>query len=150
LIIALLVASCTNLPANTPTDIPAATPTLPAVSNEWTVKMTHSGGIMGLMRSVEISSDGNYTVTDDRTRKDIKGKLSESELETLSGVVTNAKLTNSDKPGISVCADCFIYELEILSNGKISTIQLDDITLPGSGMEALVNSLRELMDSALK
>ena len=104
---------------------------------------------MGLMRSVEISSDGNYTVIDDRTKKDVKGKLSESELETLSGVVTSAKLTNSDEPG-SVCADCFIYELEILSNGKETTIQLDDITLPGSGMEALVTYLRELMDSALK
>lgn len=105
---------------------------------------------MGLMRSVEISSDGNYTVTDDRLKKEVTGKLSESELETLSGVVTSARLINSDKPGISVCADCFIYELEILRNGKVSTIQLDDITLPGSGMEALVTSLRELMDSALK
>jgi hypothetical protein len=150
LIIALLVTGCASSPTNTPINIPAATPALPVITDEWTVKMTHSGGIMGLMRSIEISSDGSYTVTDDRTKKEITGKLTGSELTKLSGVVTSAKLVPSDMPGVSACADCFIYDIEIRSGEQKLAAQLDDISLPNSGMEDLVTSLRELMDSALK
>jgi len=61
LLVSLLIASCgqsTALePLNTPTtEAPAST--LPAPGSEWTINMNHSGGIMGLMRSIEISSDG--------------------------------------------------------------------------------------------
>ena len=146
LIIALLVAGCAS---SSPTNAPAATPTLPAIADEWTVKMTHSGGIMGLMRSIEVSSDGSYTVTDERTNKSISVKLSEDEIATLTKIVSSAENIPSEKPS-GGCADCFVYEIEILTSGKNLATRLDDISLPASGMEDLVKSLRELIDSALK
>ncbi len=146
LIIALLVAGCASF---APTNAPAATPTLPAIADEWTVKMTHSGGIMGLMRSIEVSSDGSYTVADERAGKAASGTLTEEELKKLTKLITGTEFIASEKPG-GACADCFIYDIEIQSSGKNFATQLDDISLPESGMENLVTFLRELIDSALK
>jgi hypothetical protein len=149
LIIALLVAGCVSSPTNTPINIPAATPTLPVTTDEWTVKMTHSGGIMGLMRSIEVSFDGSYTVTDEHAGKAVSGKLTEEELAKLTELITDAEFIASEKPG-GVCSDCFIYDIKIQSSGKNLSTQLNDISLSESGMEDLVISLRELIDSALK
>ena len=145
LMIALLVAGCASSPTNTP----AATPALPAATNEWNVKMTHSGGIMGLMRSIEVSSDGSYTITDRRTNKTVSGILSKDEISKLTKIVAGVENVASEKPNGN-CADCFVYAIEIQSSGEKFTTQLDDISLSESGMEDLVTSLRALMDSALK
>ena len=146
LVFALLVVGCGATP---PTTAPAATPTLPTVVEQWTLKMTHSGGIMGLMRSIEVSSDGIYTVTDERTNKTASGELSKDEIAAMTKMVADAQNITGEKPEMT-CADCFIYDIEIQSNGKKFAVQLNDISLPESGMKDLVTSLRELMDSALK
>ena len=146
LVFALLVSGCGATP---PTTAPAATPTLPTVTEQWTLKMTHSGGIMGLMRSIEVSSDGIYTVTDERTNKTASGELSKDEIAAMTKMVADAQNITSEKPEMT-CADCFIYDIEIQSNGKKFAVQLNDISLPESGMKDLVTSLRELMDAALK
>lgn len=146
LIVILLVAGC----APSPQAAPAATPTLPVLTNEWTIRMIHSGGIMGLMRSVEVSSDGSYTVVDERKQDKATGKLAADELKKLGSIIASAKLNTTNIPGGGVCADCFIYDIEIQSSGKNLTVQLSDITLPDSGMEELVAFLRRLIDSALK
>lgn len=143
LIIALLVSGCS--PAFT--QVPLATqPSSPA--DEWSVKLTQSGGIMGWMRSVEVSSDGRYTITDGRANKTVTGKLDGSRLSELHEIVENARFISGAPPG--VCADCFVYKIEIRNGGRNLTAQLDDTTLPGSGMEPLVEFLRGLMDSNLR
>ena len=145
-IVALLIAGCASSQTNTP----AATPTQPAMADEWTVTMTHSGGIMGLMRTVEVSSDGSYTVTDERSKSKVISELNETDLATLRELVSNAELRSPEDSRPSVCADCFIYDIEIQSSGKNFTIQLNDITLSDSVMEGLVAFLRGLINSAMK
>jgi hypothetical protein len=135
------------VPLNTRT-IP--TPTLPAPGSEWMVTMNQSGGIMGLMRSIEISSDGKFTVVDKRADKTISGKLSAEELSKINKLAISAKYISPIKPEGMGCADCFIYDLEIRLNGKKLVVQLNDISLPNSGLESLVTSLRGLIESALK
>ncbi|MBL8102379.1 MAG: hypothetical protein JNM02_07615 [Anaerolineales bacterium] len=142
--IALLMTGCASLATQT-----AATPALPVLADEWTVEMTHSGGIVGLMRAIKISSDGSYTVTDERTNKTISGELSKDELAKLTEVIASTNYIPSEKPK-GVCADCFIYDIEIQGSEKNLAVQLDDISLPGSGMENLVTFLRGLIDSFLK
>jgi hypothetical protein len=164
LLLPLLMAGCgrpvTPMPLKTPTlKSPAPTftvtpafaftPSLPATDDEWDIKMTHSGGIMGLMRSIEVSSDGNYTVMDERSNKTITEKLSASELSKLEEIVLSTKFVAPER-GSSVCADCFIYDLEIQKDGKRFKIQVDDISMPNSGMEPLITYLREIIDTALK
>jgi hypothetical protein len=149
LLISLLVAGCTapttREPASTPT---ASNP--PALDGEWTVYMTHSGGIMGLSRSIEVSSDGKFTVVDERENKTTTGQLTTDELAKINEQVMSFEYIPASKPGGMACADCFIYDLEIQRDGKRFAAQLSDVSLPGSGLESLVSYLRELIDTALR
>ena len=122
--------------------------TPPALAEEWTISMTQSGGIMGLLRTVTVKSDGNYTVIDERAAKKITGKLTEEKFDELQELISGLEFTAPQMP--TVCADCFVFDVEIQSSGKKMIIQADDISLPDSGMQPLVDLLRELMDSALK
>jgi hypothetical protein len=142
---ALLVIGCTQARAETP----APTATQLMLEGKWAVKMTHSGGIMGLMRSIEVASDGTYTVTDERANKTFTGKLTDDELKKLQDMITDMQYTAPTMPG-GVCADCFIYDIQIQSDGKGLTVQLDDISLPESGLEPLVTTLRNMMDLSLR
>lgn len=147
MIMALFIAACTfPLPRDTST--PASAQPF-ELGDTWTIKMTQSGGIMGLRRSVEISSDGKYTVTDERMNKSVSGVLPTNELTTLTRTISALRM-DLQTPKQSVCADCFIYEIEIQSNDETINLQLDDITLPESGMEPLVSSLIAVMNTALK
>jgi len=111
--------------------------------------MIHSGGIMGLSRSIEISFDGTRTVTDERGDKTITGELSAGELENLREIVVNSEYQPTERPQGSDCADCFVYNLEIQGDGKKFIVQVDDITMPESGMERLIVHLRDLLEAAL-
>jgi hypothetical protein len=161
-LITLLIVGCRlfsapellNTPApessiNTPTPEPTKTK-LPALDGAWTIRMKHSGGIMGLSRSIEISSDGKFTVVDDRANKTITGEYSSDELSKIKERVSNSEYIAENGPNSMICADCFVYDLEIQGNGEIFTVQLSDISLPNSGLESLVNYLRNLIDTALK
>jgi hypothetical protein len=145
-----LMPDASSTPAPLGTSLaPLATPTaeitsLPALSGDWQVKMTQSGGIMGLMRSVEISADGSYTVTDGRTSKSTNGQLSKTELESLVKMVESSQYSKYNLP--YGCADCFIYDIEITSGDGNFSVQLDDVSLGDSGLESLVKMLREIID----
>lgn len=122
--------------------------TPPALAEEWTVNMTQSGGIMGMLRTIEVKSDGSFMVIDQRTQKTATGKLTEQELTELTGLVKNMEFTPPEIP--AVCADCFVFDVEIQSRGRKMVVKADDVSLPNSGIESLVHFLREVIDSALK
>jgi hypothetical protein len=154
LLITLLVAGC-GQSAATPEPLKTAAPKpstsdLPALDGAWTIKMDQSGGIMGLSHSIDISSDGKFTVVDQRTDKAINGELSAVELSNINELVTSAKYISASKPDGMACADCFIYDLEIQANGEKFAVQLNDISLSNSGLEPLVSHLRGLIETALK
>lgn len=123
---------------------------LPNLSGGWKIKMTHSGGIMGLLRSVEVSADGKYTVTDERASQTFSGELGANELAKLIDVVSNSEYISPSGPAGMVCADCFVYDLEIQGSDSTLTVQLNDISLPDSGMAPVVGYMRGLIDKALK
>jgi len=112
--------------------------------------MTHSGGIMGLARSIEISSYGKFTVTDNRSNKTVTGELAADDLSKLNELLASTAGHSAGKPNGRVCADCFIYDLEVHKNEERFVVQLSDITLPNSGYESLINQLRGLIDTALE
>ena len=161
LMIALLFSACAGAPAATqPAETMASTPSLPAkeaastpnppakTAEEWTVKMMQSGGIMGLSRSVEVRSDGTYTVTDERLDKTVTGNLTGNDLRELNELMTSTSFVPQKPPGI--CADCFVYDIQIQVDGSNLNVKLDDTSLSNSGMEPLVVLLRGVMDAALK
>jgi len=49
-----------------------------------------------------------------------------------------------------MCADCFVYELEIASTTGIVRVQADDTNLGESGAQDLIQFLGEMRDQALE
>ena len=150
--ITLLITGCS---ASTPEPLIKSTPesprpNLPSLDGNWKIKMTHSGGIMGLARSIEVLSDGKYTVIDERASKTITSELTADELSKLKEQVASSEYIPASQPDGRGCADCFIYDLEIQAGGEKFNIQLNDINLPTSGLGTLVTHLRGLIESVLK
>lgn len=152
LLSSILLSGCTQttIPEPAQAPLPESTPTSSKSTGEWTVTMTHSGGIMGLSRSIEVSSDGRFLVTDNRTNKSTTGELTADDLSKLDNLLTSIDNRSAGKPGGMVCADCFVYDLEIQGGAEKIAVQLNDISLSGSGYEPLVTQLRGLIDAALK
>lgn len=146
--ISLFLTACgavTEMPLNT---AEPGNGSLPTLTGSWSITMTHSGGIMGLSRSVQIDSTGIYTVKDDRTEETFKGQLSEEELTALMYAVNSTSYATEKTP--HGCADCFIYDLQILSDtGKFSA-QVDDISIEESGLADLVMVLRGIIEREIK
>lgn len=152
LLFSILLAACGRVtPTPQPLPSPVALPTPQQIQNlagKWTVIMRLSGGIAGLSRSLEISSDGAATAIDERSGKTGKRQLTSDELTKLTGLINSASL-KSPGGAPAGCADCFIYNLEISSDSGKFAAQLDDVSLPDSGMELLAGYLGKLMNQML-
>jgi hypothetical protein len=145
IILLILLSACTPK-----TQVPIATPT-PAPAQWKTIQMIHSGGIMGLMRTVDISNNGDVLVKDDRTKSETTRHLSIDELSRLTGLINSLEVSASPSLPSGVCADCFIYEISVdFGTGKPFHASADDVNLSESGLGELVAFLREIMDAALK
>jgi len=147
-IIALLVTGCSiaNYTPEKVLNTPAYTP--PPLADDWTVSMTQSGGIMGMLRTITIQANGNYTVTDERATNTVNGTLKEADVSKLRTMVTNANLAVQKTK--TICADCFVYDISIQSSGQKMIATLNDMSLPDSGMEELIGFLSSVMDSTLQ
>ncbi len=143
LLVVILLAACA--PSQPATEQPLPTP-----ARQWTsIKMIQSGGIMGMMRTIEISSDGAMTVADERSNETVTGQLSADELSQLNELIASASFVPpSGFP--NACADCFNYAIEVSTPGKTIHWEANDVSLPNSGMEPLVEFLRGLIEEALK
>lgn len=148
----LILTSCgpaaTPIPLATPTAKPD-NPSLPLLEGEWSIRLTQSGGIMGLSRNIVISADGKYSATDERAGKTYTGKINADELSKIKKLTASAKYEPHTQPE-TICADCFIYELQIRSDSERFLIQLNDIDLGNSGLQSLITTLRDQMDKAIK
>ena len=107
-----------------------------------------TGGFIGISKSVQVSSDGQLLAVDKRSGVSATTQLPLESLAELGKLYSQALGTEpSQQP--SACADCFVYDLQLTSDGKTVSIHLDDISLPDSGAEPLINYLRQLRDAAL-
>ncbi|HEX2696420.1 MAG TPA: hypothetical protein VHM28_01855 [Anaerolineales bacterium] len=121
---------------------------LPTLADKWSVKLTQSGGFAGVMLTVEVSSDGTIKAEDTRSGKSVTQTLSPTQLNQLKDLISAAKISPNAAP-YPGCADCFIFTLEINSNGTVSRVQVDDITAKDSGALELINALRQLRNAML-
>jgi hypothetical protein len=139
LTLAVLAAGCAKEPS--------VTYTPPPLDEDWAVKMTLSGGFAGLRRNIRAYSDGSYIVVDEKVNDTFNGTLTENQLTELEGMISAVEFTAPKVP--SVCADCFNYDVEIVSGSRKLLFSVDDMSLSDSGVADLVEFLRGLMDSAL-
>jgi hypothetical protein len=121
---------------------------LPSPAGPWTITLTQSGGFAGVQRSIEISSDGTIKAQDQRSGRSTTQDLSATQLQKLNELLS-ATAISTLTPVPPACADCFIYDLEVVSSGQTLKIQVNDVSIRDSGVEALINFLGKLRDDAL-
>ncbi len=135
ILLTLLISACKS---------EGVTYTPPVLEGEWIVSMTQTGGIAGINRHIEIKSDGNYIIRSQNNNEEQKAKLSSDRLEKLKELIATLEVKNPQ--AIAVCADCFLYTIEIQTGGKKMIFEFDDITLPDSGAGDLVMFLQKLFE----
>jgi hypothetical protein len=89
------------------------------------------------------------TAKDQRSGRAVTSPLSEGTLQELGQLVAKTRSPATEHLP-SMCADCFIYELEIASTTGVIRIQIDDTNLGESGAGALIQFLGEIRDQALR
>ena len=143
LIAFIFLSSCGTAKPVEPIPQPLASP-----SDNWEVKMIQSGGIAGVLLTVDVSSDGQLKAEDQRSQRSASKILPSQTTAELKGLIFNTVVSTSRVPQ-SACADCFIYDLEIQSEGKVIKIQVDDSTINDSSAQGLITTLLKIRDEAL-
>jgi len=135
-----------SLPTQTPAPIPTSSAQeLPELVGDWHITLSQSGGIMGISRTIEISSSGKLTIIDARTSKQTVIQLPADRIAALARLVKASRYQSPSRP--SACADCFIYNLAIVSGGQSFQVQLDDISIPDSGLDSLMAFILEYLET---
>ena len=140
----IFISSCSQVKSTNP--VPQS---LPTPTNSWTVDLTQSGGLAGVLLTVEVTSDGQLKAADKRSNNSVTNVLPPEKTNELKRLISNLSQGGSQSPSSS-CADCFIYDLEIRTEGKDIQIHVDDVTIKKSGSQDLITTLIMLRDSALK
>ena len=143
--------SSTPTPAPEPTnraESTAAPHRVPALKGDWHITLNRSGGIAGTSRSVDISSNGDMTLSDLISNKSSQSSLSPDKMSALAGLVTTIYYEPVSSP--SGCADCFIFDLKISNDSESFQVELNQIDLAKSGLQPLVDYLGEYLNTIIK
>jgi hypothetical protein len=128
----------TSAALSTATAIPASPGSkIPALSGDWQITLLETGGIMGLSRSVEIKSSGEMTLSNVRTNKTSQILLPADKLSELTRLVSATRYRPVRME--TGCADCFIFNLQISSNGQSFQVQLNQLDLDTAGLLPLID-----------
>ena len=128
---------------------PSGPQPLPSPSASWSLSLSQSGGIAGVSLKLDISSDGQLTAADQRSGRSVSQSLPPETMAKLTALYAVLALVTAQSPA-STCADCFIYDLEVTSSGRVVSVHADDTTLNASGAGDIIRYLRQLRDTALK
>jgi hypothetical protein len=103
-----------------------------------------SGGIAGVDQFLELTSSGQLTTVGHLGQTPAVGQLPPGEVDDIEGALRKA-CPFTPGAGRAVCADCFLYELEIEAGTRRWNLVLDDLTSPGTDVAPLLSRLLELM-----
>lgn len=155
LLFGLLLAACApllkapSLPEPLPSpEVPASPQPLPSPVGDWKIVLQQSGGIAGVLLTVEVDSSGMLTAENQRTHRKVTQQLSPETLAQLMDLYSGAALA-APKDKFTGCMDCFIYQLTFSSGGRNVDVQVNDTTLTDSGLRDLITLLQKLRDDAL-
>ena len=121
----------------------------PSPSGGWTMSLTQSGGFAGVMLKVQVSSNGQLIAKDERSGRSVTRTLPEATIAKLAQLYSAARVATPGTPH-SGCADCFLYDLQLTSDGGTIQLQADDTRLAASGVAELIAMLQQLRDDALR
>jgi len=152
LLIALGLLGCRVFYSSFPT--PTVIPTqaaqtaqrMPKLTGNWQIRMTQSGGFAGVSRRLEISSSGEMTIIDERSKKQRASQLPPDMFAMLKEMVASTIYHPPTK--LLMCEDCFVFELKIENGTEQFQVQIDELNLPNSGLETLIGFLEKLLNSS--
>lgn len=118
------------------------------ITEKWQILLALSGGFAGLRSTMELSSTGSMTVIEQKSARQVVSLVPDKEL---AEIALLAKNVNSLQPSgrLPNCRDCFQYDFTVRMNGQQFSVQLNDLSLPGSGIGPLINILVNLQERAL-
>jgi len=123
-------------------------PPVPSPDLGWSMQLVQTGGFAGVNLIIRVTSAGDGEAHDLRTGRAAPLRLSAGELAELDNLRRTLPAQQTTlRP--SACADCFTYELEVVSKARTIRVQADDTALSASGAQTLIDYLRELRDRAL-
>jgi len=142
-LVLIYLSACGLMPPSRPAPLPIASP-----PGAWMIKLKQSGGFAGVSLTIQVSSDGQVRVEDQRSGRSKNAELPSETMAELNRLLAQATLASTG-PSPSGCADCFIYDLDLSSSSETVHIHADDTSIGYSGAQALVNFLRQLRDETL-
>ncbi len=102
LALAMLLAACG------PAELqPAGPQPLPSPSKSWSVTLTQSGGLAGVLLNVQLSSDGQLVADDLKSGRSVTQGLPPETLAKLASMLSTVVVATPESPH-SDCADCFL------------------------------------------
>jgi hypothetical protein len=133
-------AQTTSAPPGPATTSPAPPPP-PSGAALSRVTVIRSGGIAGVMQSLQIEADGSWTYVDRRSGDPKTGRLTSTQRQQLAGLLRSAAFSREARmpPPVGVCNDGFVYSIQM---GGLSA-RLDDCGTAGQRptLEAVVDLL---------
>jgi len=114
---------------------------------QWSVVLVISGGFAGWMRNISVDTRGALIINDLKRNKSIRKQLNNSELASLSNLVTKQKSiyqTDVVTELSQKCKDCFHYKLSIRWHNRQQLVSLNDLNLPKSSYNKIINFLKEM------
>ncbi len=166
LLLLMVLAACVPLAGETPA-APLETPTVqpptmissatsaptaelpaPAVSDEgcslpeaWSLSFRRTGGFANFDQSLTVNSQGELQIESKRPPLTSSRVLSPDALAQLAELLRQA-CPFTAPTGRAVCADCFIYDLQIQWGDQAYGWQATEVTLPEEG-RALIGALSQ-------
>ncbi len=122
---------------------------LPSPGANWSVQLTQSGGFIGVHLTVQVTNDGRLTAEDQRAGRTVTQDLPPGAMANLRHLYSGLTVPTPG-PVQSACADCFLYDLRLTSDGQTLQFHADDTTLASSGAAEMIAYLQQLRDSALR
>lgn len=149
LIAGLIFSACAGMQAGTPTTEPVAeAPTKPSSSDcgpasNWKIEYHRTGGFGGFDQSLTLKSDGSLAIQSKKPALEKQTTLPADHLKAVSELLVQTCPFELSKDQ-GVCADCFMYSLEIQMDNRFYSVQATDTTLTEE-LRPLVTALDEFL-----
>lgn len=122
---------------------------MPSPMAPWTITLTQTGGFAGVSLRIQVNSYGLMTAQDERSARTVTQAVPADTMSALNGLVAGTELSQKERLP-SACADCFIYDLELVTPNGTTRVRADDTTVGDSGAQALIQLLGKMRDQALR
>lgn len=124
------------------------TESLRGQSSKWQLTFHLSGGFAGFNRTLTISSSGEIAAEDHGRGVKVAGQATAKDLALVNSSVAAIKAASAVRRN-NKCRDCLIYEFVLEDDGARFSANVDDTTLPDSGLGDVTAVLSTLLNRTL-